>query len=485
MSKVKERPTEQQSPVEVDEQEAAKQPASEEALAQTIARKDADKPIATASPAETDEALTSEAQAESGAADPTQSMATTAETQAASKQEAAAEEEIAISVAPEPAASALAISCLVPNLKSALAVVNKAVATKTTMPILGCVLLETERGRLKLVATNLEVGITRWVDCQIHSEGAVAVPAKLFADFVADLPADKLEMRLDPHHILHLECGRFIANIKCLPAEDFPLVPTYQSQQVLAMVESEALRAAIDEVEFAAARDNSRPVLTGVLMRFTLGQMTMAGTDGFRLAERKLSVVGISDNPPIIVPARAIRELSSILERGRDEVIIAATPNRNQALFHVPDLDLVARLIDGPYPNYGQIIPDSHKSRMVMTTQELHHAIKMAETFARDSMHIVKLMIAPGGEDGGGVMTIIAHAAEAGDNKSELDGLLEGEGVQIAFNAKLVLDVLGTITTPLVALETNTSTSPGVLRPVGQEEGNTGIYVIMPMNLFK
>ncbi len=379
------------------------------------------------------------------------------------------------------------ITCLQENLHHGLTIVGKAVASKTTMPVLNNILLETDKGRLKLVATNLEVGITHWIDCQVEEEGAITVPAKLLTDFVADLPADKIEMTLDEQrHILNLDCGRYEAHIKGIDASEFPVVPTFSNQPVAARIAAEALQSAIAQVAFAAASDDSRPVLTGVLIKFEREQVIMAGTDGFRLAERKVDVTNSSaaEQAPIIVPNRALTELSRIIASGEDTVEIAITPNRNQALFHAPDVDLVSRLIDGPFPNYGQIIPGQYTSRMVVDTASILKAMKIASYFARDSMNIVKLKMEPGSTDGltPGTLTITANAAEAGDNQSQLDTIIEGEGGQIAFNAKYVIDVLNIITTPQVALESQSHTSPGVVRPVG---GDDYLHVIMPMNLFK
>ncbi len=379
------------------------------------------------------------------------------------------------------------ITCLQENLHRGLSIVGKAVASKTTMPVLNNILLETDNGRLKLVATNLEVGITHWIDCQVEEEGAITVPAKLLTDFVADLPPDKIDIVLDePRHTLSLQCGRHEAHIKGIDASEFPVVPALTNQPIVAHIKAEALQEAINQVAFAAASDDSRPVLTGVLLRFEQGRMTAAAADGFRLAERKVEVNsnGASEQAPIIVPSRALIELSRIISSGDEMVDIAITPNRNQVLFHAENVDLVSRLIDGPFVNYAQIIPGKYTSRMVVDTSSFLKAMKIASYFARDSMNIVKLRMEPGSSDGltPGILSITANAAEAGDNLSQIDTIIEGDGGQVAFNAKYVIDVLGVINTPQVALETLTSTSPGVVRPVGSEDY---LHVIMPMNLFK
>jgi len=188
---------------------------------------------------------------------------------------------------------------------------------------------------------------------------------------------------------------------------------------VAARVEAETLQSAIAQVAFAAASDDSRPVLTGVLMRFEPEGIIMAGTDGFRLAERKLELTSnLAEQAPMIVPNRALTELSRINGSGTDAVTIASTPNRNQALFQAEDVEMAARLIDGPFPNYAQIIPDSYQSRMVVDTASLRKAMKIASYFARGSMNIVKLKMEPSAASSltPATLTISANAADSGDN---------------------------------------------------------------------
>lgn len=380
------------------------------------------------------------------------------------------------------------ITVLQENLHRALGIVGKAVATKTTMPVLNNILLETEKGRLKLSATNLEVGITHWLDCQIEEDGAVTIPAKLLTDFVADLPADKIEIVLDDaRHILHLTCGRHEAHIKGIDASEFPVVPVLTTQTVVAEVSAPDFASAVQLVVFAAADDDSRPVLTGVLMRFDEGGITLAGTDGFRLAElKRVGKVAGTDEPPIIVPNKSLSTVQKLAAGyGDDELVrIAVTPNHNQIIFSTPAGDVVTRVIDGPFPHYEAIIPTSYVSRMVVDTASVLKAMKIASYFAKDSMNIVKLQMVAGSTDGltPGKLTITANAAEAGDNQSELDSIIEGDGGQIAFNAKYVIDMLSAITTPQVALETGSHTAPGLWKPVGSDDY---LHVIMPMNLFK
>jgi DNA polymerase III subunit beta len=373
------------------------------------------------------------------------------------------------------------VSCLQDNLNRGLVTVGRAVAPKGPLPVLGNVLLATDKSGLKLAATNLEIGITCWTGCQIETEGAITVPARLLSEFVSSLPPERIELTADMRtQTLNLRCGRYEANIKGIDAEEFPPIPQV-SDQVTARLEPERFRQMISQVVFAAATDETRPVLAGVLANFEGQRLTLAAADGFRLAVRAIELDEPVGEPiSIIIPARALNELGRIIAEDKEPVEITVTPSRNQVLFHADNVDLVSRLVEGNFPNYQQIIPQAFKTRTVVETAEFLKATRIASYFARDSANIVKLSIVPGGDLTPGRVVVSANAAEIGDNVGELDGTVDGEGGQIAFNSKYLTDVLSVMTTDRVALETQSPSSPGVIRPVGLDEYT---HVIMPMHI--
>ena len=378
------------------------------------------------------------------------------------------------------------VSCLQENLAKGLAIVGRAVATKSTLPVLANILLATDQGRLKLAATNLELGITCWIGAKVEEEGATTVPARLLGEFVNSLPNDKIDLALTVRtQTLRLTCQRYAANIKGIDAEDFPLIPTVADTPTVAL-EPDLLREMIGQVAFAAAADDSRPVLAGVLMSFRDNSLTLAAADGFRLSVRTAAI-----EPPaggaapagldVIVPARAMQEVARIAAEGKDPVEVTVTPNKNQVLFHLSNVDLVSRLVEGAFPNYQQIIPKEYKTRAVLSTGDFLKATKIASFFARDAANIVRLNVIHGEEElVTGRVTVGATAAEVGDNLNEIDAVVEGQHLQIAFNARYLTDVLSVLTATQVGLEASTSSSPGVVRPVGVE-GFT--HVIMPMHV--
>ncbi|MCL5961988.1 MAG: DNA polymerase III subunit beta [Chloroflexi bacterium] len=372
------------------------------------------------------------------------------------------------------------VSCLQDNLAKGLSVVGRAVAGKSTLPAISNVLIATEESRLKLAATNLEIGITCWIGAKIEEEGSITIPAKLLSDFVNSLPNEKIDIVLNERtKSVNLRCARFEANLKGLDAEEFPPIPRVTDDST-SVVDTVVLQEAIGQVAFAAATDDTRPVLAGVLCSFSEDSLVLAAADGFRLAVRKIALTkSVPSKLDIIVPARSLQELARILHDEEEPVEITVTPNKSQVLFHTNSVDLVSRLIEGTFPNYQQIIPQKHNTRVVIGTAEFLKATKIASFFARDSANIIKLQATPGDELSPGKMTVAATAAEVGDAVGGIDAIIEGDPAHIAFNAKYLADVLSVLNCAQVGLEVSSPSSPGIIRPVG-DEGYT--HVIMPMH---
>lgn len=369
------------------------------------------------------------------------------------------------------------LSCLQENLNKGLGIVGRAVATRTTLPITQNVLLATDQSRLKLAATNLEMAITYWTGAKVEEEGAITIPARLLSEFIGSLPNDHINMTLTQHS-LQLKCARFEARINGLDAEDFPPIPQV-SDGIATKIEAESLRKGISQVAFAAATEESRPVLTGVQAEFDGDKLTLAAADGFRLAVHNAPLLSpVSDKTAAIIPARALNELNRFLSDQEEPVEITLNQQKSQALFRLKNIEMVSQLIQGAFPNYSQLIPESYTTRAVVDVAEFLRATRMASIFARDGSGIVRLIMTPGTELTPGKMNISARAEEIGDNVGEIDALIDGEPAKIAFNAKYLSDVLSVLHQNQVALETTTPSSPGVLRPVGVDNY---IHIVMPM----
>jgi DNA polymerase-3 subunit beta len=360
------------------------------------------------------------------------------------------------------------------NLARGLQVVGRAVSTRTTLPVLSNVLLRTEDAGLKLTTTNLEIGITCWLPGRIESDGALTVPARLFGDIVNSLPAgERVDLESDGAIGLHIRSGRFHTHIKGIEADEFPAIPS-AGERPTTRVPQKVLRAALGEVTFAAASDESRPILTGVLTRFSGDRVTLAAADNYRIAVRTIDVLDPVEDRGVVVPARSYAELSRILADSDEPVDLVLAPARNQVLFHVDAIDLVTRLVDGQFPNYQQVIPTSHATRVVVDREELLKATRLSALIASSSANVVKLAVP---DDAAGTVAVSANA-EVGENEGEVEAAVEGPGTTIAFNARFLIDVLDKMSGDQVALELSGPLSPCVIRPVGDDDY---VHVIMPV----
>ena len=371
------------------------------------------------------------------------------------------------------------LSCLQENLNRGLSMVSRAVATRTTLPITNNVLLTVDQSRLKLVATNLEMAISCWIGAKVEEEGTITVPARLLAEFVSSLPSERVDISLSPKtKTLGLKCARFEARISGVDAKDFPPIPGVEDG-ITTRVEVDALRQGISQVVFAAASEDSRPVLTGVDAKFEGDLLTLAAADGFRLAVCKLPLASpVSQETEVIIPARTLAELNRLMSDQEEAVEIMVNPNKSQALFRLKNVELVSQLVQGAFPQYSQLIPQSYNTRAVVDIAQFLRATKTASIFASDGGGIIRLVIAPGAELTPGKVTISARSEEIGDDVGEIDATVEGEEAKIAFNGKYLIDVLGVLGEAQVALETTNPSSPGVIRPVGVDNY---LHVVMPM----
>ena len=330
------------------------------------------------------------------------------------------------------------VSCLQENLQKGLSIVSRAVSSRSTLPVLNNILLATDQSRLKLAATDLTIGITTWIGAKVEEEGTTTVPAKLLGEFVNSLPAERIDMDLTVRtQTLNLKCSRYESNIKGMDAQDFPIIPSPGAENKV-LLDPESLRAIISQVAFAAASDESRPVLTGVLARFEDGKVTLAAADGFRLSVRK----GTLSQPCLemvsaIIPARALGELARIASDGNEVISMILPKGRGQVVFRMKEVELVSQLIDGTFPDYQQIIPRSYKSRTILSTPALLKACKQAEIFAREGSNVARLDIKSAGDLEPGSVQISATSEETGSNETVVSATIDGIGLLIATHNSL------------------------------------------------
>jgi len=376
------------------------------------------------------------------------------------------------------------ITCLQENLSRGLAVVGRAVANRATLPVIHNVLLNVDQSMLKLSATNLEIAMTTWVGAKIEEEGSITVPARLLSEFVNSLPNDPINLQLDEGSgLLEISSGSSKAHINITDASEFPPIPTVDDG-IAAEVDPFVLRSAITRVAFAAATEESRPVLTGVELKLDGSKFTMAAADGFRLAVHHGALLKpVPEEMSVIIPARTMNELNRLISDREEPVEILMTPAKGQVMFRIrggDTVEIVSQLLQGTFPNYEQLIPQSYTTRAVMDLPTVLRAARTASIFARDGSNIIRMHLMPAEADTEPPkVEISARSEEVGDNEDTVDlDEIEGEEGKIAFNSRYLLDVLSVLERGKIALETTTSSSPGVFKPTDSDDY---IHVVMPM----
>jgi DNA polymerase-3 subunit beta len=373
------------------------------------------------------------------------------------------------------------VSVLQENLAHGLSIVSRAVSTRSTLPVLSNVLVATDEGRLRLSATNLELGITCWIGAKIQEEGSTTVPARTFTELVSTLADKQVDISLNVRtQTLNVHCGTSNTDLKCIDAQEFPPMPVPDLEGSL-QINVADFKEMIQQVAFAASTDEARPILTGVQISAQGNHITLSAADGFRLSIRKADLSSEVSRPiTAVIPARALVELARISSDGEQVINMVMPPGRGQVIFRTKDAELVSQLIEGAFPDLEQLIPQRSNTRVVLSTSAFLKACKQAEIFAREGSHIARVNIQAGEPMQPGKVEISGQSEETGYNQTVVDATVEGQQQLIAFNVRFLREVLDVIKTPNVALETTAETSPGVLRPVGEDNF---VHVIMPMHL--
>ncbi len=374
------------------------------------------------------------------------------------------------------------VSVLQENLAKGLGVVSRAVASRPSLPVLSNILISTDESRLKLSATNLELGITTWLGAKVEEEGAITVPARTFHDLVMTLAPERVDMELDTStHTLNVRCGTSTANIKGIDASEFPQVPQPDADNGVA-IPAGPFQEMIEQVVFAAAREDNRPILTGILAKLEENQFLMAAADGYRLAVRNTQLeTPVAKPMNLIIPARTLSELSRIIGENDTMVYLSIPPGRSQVMFHLDSADIVSQLIDGKFPDYDQIIPKQHNTTTQVYTSEFLRACKWSEIFARDAANTTRIRITPGESNlVPGQMLVTAQSQEKGDNEQQIEATVDGPGLEISFNVRYLIDVLSVMPEEQIVIETNGTSSPGLIKPAGRDDF---LCVVMPMSI--
>ncbi len=360
--------------------------------------------------------------------------------------------------------------------------VGKAVATRSSLPILTHVRIAAKDGRVSLMATDLEMWMEHTLPtATILGEGAATAPARNFTELLAAMPDADVSFTVeDENNALHLRCNKANYKLLGLSADEFPLLPQVKEESRF-VVERNVLRDAIKQTLFATSSDETRAILTGVLVVFQGDSLKFVATDTHRLAVRDCAVKEGTGSASAIVPARAMNELLRIV--GNDEGDVVVTLSSNQIQFQITDekagdTTLISRLIDGQFPNYERVIPPQYTKKLTVEREQLVSAVKRASIVARDSANRVVLRTS----DDGDRLTITAVSSNVGDAYEEVEVAREGDDspVEIAFNAKYLADVLGVLDSEGLHIELTEPLRPGVVRPTDDADY---LCVLMPMQV--
>ena len=360
------------------------------------------------------------------------------------------------------------------ELKKALGIVNRGVSSRPQLPILSGVLLKAEKDEVSLVATDLEVSFWLRVSAKVEEEGEVVVPAKLFSELVAGFPSGNINLTVEKH-VVKIELDGIVSEIVGQGSEDFPSVPRASKAQVV--LRSGDFRQKVDRVCVSAARDDTRPILTGVLWEINENKVSLVATDGYRLSVDKLTLskTELEKETRLILPARSLQEISKMLgETGADDFSLEFDKENQQVIFKVDEIEVTSRLIAGEFPPYQQIMPNTYSSRAVFGKGEILEGVKRASLFARDNANIVKLAMEKKG------VVVSAESSQVGTSVSKIAATVEGEELTVAFNARYLLDYLASCTGESVVWETEGDLKPSVFR---DEDEETWVQVVMPVRV--
>jgi DNA polymerase III subunit beta len=361
------------------------------------------------------------------------------------------------------------VVCSREELAQRLGIVARAVSTRASVQILSGVLLRAENGRLHLAATDMELSLRSSLDAQVEGEGAVVVPGRLLVDLVRLLPADDVtfEHRAD-EGVVHVTCGPSSSTLHTYNAEDFPRLPDLDTVGTFT-VDREALLDTISRVARSASRDESRPVLTGILVRFEGGKLVMAATDSYRMSVKETALEGDAPELEAIIPARALGELSRIAQAG-DAIELGV--HENQVVFVVDDVWLTSRRIDGQFPNYKQLLPETFEHEVTLPRAELLDVVRRVAVMAQRNSPL-RMRFAEG------ELTLLAQTQDVGEARESLPAPFSGEPMEIGFNADFLREGIESVTADEIQLRLISPLRPGLIRA----EGDDFWYLIMPIRI--
>jgi DNA polymerase-3 subunit beta len=345
------------------------------------------------------------------------------------------------------------------NLTRALGAVARVANSRGTLPILANVLVKTSNNRLSLSATNLDIAITQYIGAKVEQEGSITVPARLMQEFISSLPSGVINLELDETK-LKISTDQYHSTVNGILADDFPVMPAITSGKSVKL-DGKLLKKGLQQVVFAASNDESRPVLTGVLLHSVEGKLYLAATDSYRLAEKEIGKTKEEVN--LLVPATALNDLLRVLGDEVEEVTV--TYDEQQILFNVGDVELVARLLEGKYPDYRKLIPSSFGVTVELKKADLLNVTKVSSLFARESAGSVTIKVDEIAQE----LSIRSIASQLGENTATAEGKVTGSG-EITLNSRYLLDALQALSGEELTFGFNGKLDPTCLHDTKSED---------------
>lgn len=353
------------------------------------------------------------------------------------------------------------------NLNRALAAVSRVASSKTSLPILSNILLKTENNRLLLAATNLEIASVYYIGAKVVGEGMLTIPARLVSEFISNLPKGNVDLKVEGTK-LDIVSGNYKSTINGVVADEFPALPTIEPTSQLSLP-TNLLKQAIAQTAVTASHDDTRPVLTGIYCHSFEGTLYFAATDGYRLAERAL--IPIETDVNALIPASTLQEVARVVPEDCDDVELLF--DDSQVRFKMGDVEVTSRLIDGNFPDYRQLIPKQTDITATVGAGELGRITKIASLFARESGGSITLHT----DVTKNVISIHSVASQLGENTSETEAVVDGEG-SITLNSRYLIEALGCVDASEVTFGFSGKLAPSVLRPVNDDSYQ---HIVMPL----
>ncbi len=363
------------------------------------------------------------------------------------------------------------LSCTQENLSKALNICSRVISSPKTLPILSNVLISTEDGRLKLSVTNLEVGINIWIRAKIDKKGSITIPARVFSDFISNNRDKNINLEKKDLNLI-VSSDNYKAIIAGVESEEFPVIPTIKEGQGFEL-SPKILSEAIPKVNIACAIDESRPVLSGVLFNFENNKLKLAATDSYRLAEETINLEKKTDLPKVIVPIKTMQEIHRIINSYNSDKKILINLAENQILFKFDnDIEVSSKLIEGSFPSYEQIIPSSTNTKIKMNREDFLSALKSASLFSQNTANNIKLKTEKD------YINIFARSSQIGDSQIKVKADISGDNLEIAFNARFLMDVLNNLSGKEIVLGLTEKLAPA---KITDPNNKNYLYIIMPL----